>query len=240
MELQWNADLLYQIAMLRGGECVVIDSDSEEEEEEMPLQQELENEEYIVPNTAHHNNGPAWDGIVNHPLEEPEIEIVFDSKMPPLIPLTIQENLLENSGPQNIITTQFAQPPSQASILSESSYVKLLADLHSLLECKVCYTIINTSPVHCCSNGHPTCPTCWARCHRCPVCRVPCHSAPLCFAQTANDIIRLIRLPCKNKYRGCMVEGEEAMIGTHQETCLYKEAEEVAVGCDMLGCMVGH
>ena len=180
--------------------------------------------------------------IADNSLEDTEIEVLFDSKMPPLIPLTVHDRSVNKTQQNTRIPTSLPLP-SQRSCPEDSQnskYSKLVADLQSLLECPVCSTIINTTPVHCCSNGHPTCLACWTRCHRCPVCRVPCHSSPPCYAQTVNTIIGLIPLPCENKYQGCGEEGSEAMIGRHQEVCPYREEVERGPGCQAFGCRVGH
>lgn len=232
-------DLFNQIAdnMEQGEECIVIDSDSgEEEEEEAFSVQEMVCDDYIIPNIYHDDDDLVSD-ILDNQQEDPEIEVIYDSKMPSLIPLTVSQPFVVDATQIN------TQPTYQARSFQDvenPQFSNLVAELQSLLECKVCYTIINTTPVRCCPNGHPTCTACWTRCHRCPVCRVPCHSAPPCYAQTIHDIIHLIPLPCKNKYRGCMVEGEEALIATHQNVCPYMEAENRTVGCDTPGCMVGH
>jgi len=232
MEFQWITDLFND--MEQAEECIVIDSDSseeEEEEEEAPSLQELRCEDYIIPNIDHDYSDLVSELITNE-QDDAEIEVIYDSKMPALIPLTVPEPFVLETSP----TTQARNSQDE----DNSKYAKLVAELQSMLECKVCYTIINTTPVHCCPNGHPTCTACWTRCHRCPVCRVDCHSSTPCYAQAIHDIIHLIPLPCKNKYRGCLVEGEEALIASHQKVCPYRESEVRAVGCDTPGCMVGH
>jgi len=265
MEFEWNADLVYQIAenMEHVEECITIDSDISDDEEETNTDEydsyqtrtgsnfilpfELNNEDSILPLSCEYgqNNSQVFDPtrIVDDSQEDPEIEVVFDSQiLPPLIPLTMTGNRLDNPVKQHTeIPFQLSSQKSCFEDSQGSKYSKLVTDLRSLLECPVCSTIINTTPVHCCSNGHPTCQSCWTRCHLCPVCRVPCHSSPPCYAQTANTIISLIPLPCENNYKGCLVEGEEGMIRRHQVDCPFQEEEGIEVrGCQAFGCRVGH
>ena len=245
-------------------ECITIDSDMSDDEEDISDEEEdshqtrtegnfilpfeLDNEESILPLSFEYaqNNSQVFDPmrIVDDSQEDSEIEVVFDSKMlPPLIPLTVTGNNFSTISVKQHTEIPF-QITNQKTCFKDSQdskYSKLVAELRSLLECPVCSTIINTTPVHCCSNGHPTCLSCWTRCHLCPVCRVPCHSSPPCYAQTANSIISLIPLPCENNYKGCPVEGEEGLICRHQVDCPFGEEEELGVqGCQAPGCRVGH
>ena len=168
--------------------------------------------------------------------DDSEIEVVFDSKMPPLIPITIPQQTFESYSVFNNHPLKFSKATQPAS---SSSLSQMTSGLISILECPVCSVTINSSPIHCCPKGHVACVSCWTTCHLCPLCRAPWHEEPHCFAHTANMLLQLIRLPCEFEYKGCIVKGTEDFIKKHQFQCPYREDDRRPQRCSSMGCRVG-
>jgi len=168
--------------------------------------------------------------------DDSEIEVVFDSKMPPLIPITFPEQTFESNLVLNNQPLKFYKATQPAS---SSSLSQMTSNLISILECPVCSVTINASPIHCCPKGHISCLSCWTTCHVCPLCRTPWHEEPHCFAHTANMLLQLLRLPCEFEYKGCIVKGTEEFIKKHQFQCPYREDDRRTQICSSVGCRVG-
>ena len=79
----------------------------------------------------------------------------------------------------------------------------LMNSLKTILECPVCLTMVRSSPVPSCHNGHIVCTSCWNMTHLCPLCRVKLHETEKCFSQPANTLLQLVMLPCLYEDEGC-------------------------------------
>lgn len=236
MENDWDHHMLYELSqsVAQDPECITIDDDIGEDAEEVYFQ--IESEEFVLPLSADEVNSQSTSGFTadDESIEDYELEVIFDNTaMPPLIPLSAPGQVLARTA------TKKARSSYQMTQV-ESSLEILVKELQSSLECPVCFTIIRTSPVNSCSNGHLICLSCLTRCHVCPVCRVPCHAVPPCYSQLANRIIDLIPLPCANSERGCPEVAGRAEIEIHHLVCPLGVVEDRSGGCSDIGCTVGH
>ena len=117
----------------------------------------------------------------------------------------------------------------------------LNTSLQKMLECPVCLSIVRSSPVVCCSNGHILCSSCWCQTHLCPLCRVKLHDQEKCFSQTANTLLQVVSMPCTYQDEGCMAMGSLHTMDTHARICPYKAEQETqgrVLSCSTPGCKV--
>ena len=118
----------------------------------------------------------------------------------------------------------------------------LMNSLNNILECPVCLTMVRTSPMPSCHNGHIMCSSCWNLTHLCPLCRVKLHETEKCFSQTANTLLQLVTLPCQYQDEGCRAMGSREEMEQHAKDCIFKvlDKEEIIMRrCSTHGCPVG-
>ena len=118
----------------------------------------------------------------------------------------------------------------------------LMNSLNNILECPVCLTMVRTSPVPSCHNGHIMCSSCWNLTHLCPLCRVKLHETEKCFSQTANTLLQLVTLPCQYQDEGCRAMGSREQMEQHARECMFKvfsQEEDLSSECPASGCGVG-
>eukprot|EP00092_Neocalanus_flemingeri_P005881 GFUD01006330.1.p1 GENE.GFUD01006330.1~~GFUD01006330.1.p1 ORF type:complete len:343 (+),score=80.45 GFUD01006330.1:144-1172(+) len=117
-----------------------------------------------------------------------------------------------------------------------------MKSLKTILECPVCLTMVSSSPVPSCSNGHIVCSSCWNLTHLCPLCRVKLHEKEKFFSQTANSLLELVLLPCPYDSGGCNYQGKRAEVEHHQQNCLFRDngqAQDTMAMCAAPGCRIG-
>ena len=114
--------------------------------------------------------------------------------------------------------------------------------LKTILECPVCLTMVRSSPVPSCHNGHIVCTSCWNMTHLCPLCRVKLHETEKCFSQPANTLLQMVTVPCLYEDEGCTFQGKKTEVEQHQQNCLFKhfnQEKETLTGCPVTGCRIG-
>ena len=119
----------------------------------------------------------------------------------------------------------------------------LMNSLNNILECPVCLTMVRTSPMPSCHNGHIMCSSCWNLTHLCPLCRVKLHETEKCFSQTANTLLQLVTLPCQYQDEGCSFQGKKSEVEEHQHHCVFgdfSKQEKTLTICPAPGCRVGQ
>ena len=159
--------------------------------------------------------------------------------------LTIEEVFsLPNLGLPNFLTTPDAPmhdyKDDYEKIVEENR--NMMNSLKETLECPVCLTIVRSSPVPSCYNGHIVCSSCWNLTHLCPLCRVNLHNNENCFSQTANTLLDLVTLSCQYEDEGCSFQGKKTEVERHQQDCLFRhigQEQEAVSGCSARGCHVG-
>ena len=151
---------------------------------------------------------------------------------------------LPNLGLPNFLTTPDAPmhdyKDDYEKIVEENR--NLMNSLKETLECPVCLTMVRSSPVLSCYNGHIVCSSCWNLTHLCPLCRVNLHNNEKCFSQTANTLLDLVTLSCQYEDEGCSFQGKKTEVERHQQDCLFRhigQEQEAVSGCSALGCHVG-
>eukprot|EP00090_Calanus_glacialis_P035528 TRINITY_DN60641_c0_g1_i1.p1 TRINITY_DN60641_c0_g1~~TRINITY_DN60641_c0_g1_i1.p1 ORF type:complete len:318 (-),score=87.86 TRINITY_DN60641_c0_g1_i1:96-1049(-) len=119
----------------------------------------------------------------------------------------------------------------------------LMNSLNNILECPVCLTMVRTSPVPSCHNGHIMCSSCWNLTHLCPLCRVKLHETEKCFSQTANTLLQLVTLPCQYQDEGCRAMGSREEMGQHAKECMFRiddQDPKTPTECSTPGCSIGR
>ena len=119
----------------------------------------------------------------------------------------------------------------------------LMNSLNNILECPVCLTIVRTSPVPSCHNGHIMCSSCWNLTHLCPLCRVKLHETEKCFSQTLNTLLQLVTLPCQYQDEGCKAMGSREQMEEHGKECMFRiddQNPKIPTECSTPGCSIGR
>lgn len=106
-------------------------------------------------------------------------------------------------------------------LLSQSAdkYKKLLTELHSKVECPVCFELPESAPIPICPNGHVVCTTCVALTPICPTCRVRMGKGT---STIAVAIIENIPHPCQFQASGCEVTCMLTELKFHIKLCPFR------------------
>eukprot|EP00092_Neocalanus_flemingeri_P105605 GFUD01135394.1.p1 GENE.GFUD01135394.1~~GFUD01135394.1.p1 ORF type:complete len:301 (-),score=74.48 GFUD01135394.1:114-1016(-) len=242
----WKHNMFVQYQRNGENEVIMID-DSDEDIEVDPAEVEI---------IADCNNQPSNSGInygfstecpmqshdyqdvlnvleeINKDLElEPQIEDMFSI---PTLSLSLHD-------PQPVPDSPKQDYKHDNDKLVEENK-NLMNSLKAILECPVCLTMVRSSPVPSCYNGHIVCSSCWNMTHLCPMCRVKMHETEKCFSQTANSLLQLVTLPCQYEEEGCSYKGKKVEVEQHQQNCLFKDVcpKEPLGKCPTPGCRIGQ
>lgn len=99
--------------------------------------------------------------------------------------------------------------------ISKSDSYKVLREVHSFIECKICCTPM-VGHVWQCSNGHIVCTTCKSKCQECPYCKDRIDVRNLALERLfANYWI-----PCPHS--GCKHRCKHGIMPRHMEHCMHK------------------
>ena len=88
------------------------------------------------------------------------------------------------------------------------------------LQCNVCLTIPDNSPIYQCANGHLLCKTCHPKLERCPCCRKSLSGIRSLHAETT-----VRKIPTKCTFEGCKVILPREDLPSHSKTCRYRQVK---------------
>ena len=88
------------------------------------------------------------------------------------------------------------------------------------LQCNVCFTIPENSPIYQCANGHLLCKTCRPKLERCPCCRKSLTDIRCLHAETT-----VRKIPTKCTFEGCVVILPREDLPSHSKTCQYRQVK---------------
>eukprot|EP00092_Neocalanus_flemingeri_P034190 GFUD01037184.1.p1 GENE.GFUD01037184.1~~GFUD01037184.1.p1 ORF type:complete len:309 (-),score=74.15 GFUD01037184.1:114-1040(-) len=259
MSQKWEHNMLVRSGITGENEVIVIeDSDSDMDFEVDPAEVEIVGECNNQPVDLRLNCGfPTEFLTITSDYQNVLEEINKD--------LGISSNLLESNTSlfetelhiENVISISALnfslQNPQQTMDRDKQDYKhdykelvedkrNLMNSLKNILECPVCLTMVRSSPVPSCYNGHIVCSSCWNMTHLCPMCRVKMHETEKCFSQTANSLLQLVTLPCQYEEEGCSYKGKKVEVEQHQQNCLFKDVcqKEPLGKCPTPGCRIGQ
>ena len=103
------------------------------------------------------------------------------------------------------------------SELDESS-ISLNA-LKIILECPVCLTLFNTTPIFRCDNGHLVCKDCRVKVEKCPECRILLGYSRCLTSERIVSSAMSHTLPCRFADRGCKGKFNREKLKVHEVEC---------------------
>eukprot|EP00092_Neocalanus_flemingeri_P034189 GFUD01037183.1.p1 GENE.GFUD01037183.1~~GFUD01037183.1.p1 ORF type:complete len:310 (-),score=68.71 GFUD01037183.1:243-1172(-) len=255
MSQKWEHNMLVRSGITGENEVIVIeDSDSDMDFEVDPAEVEIVGEcnnqpvdlrlncgfptEFLTITSDYQNVLEEINNLLESKTSLHETELhIEDVVTIPALNLSLQN-------PQQTLdhdpTTKQDYKHDHDKLLEENK--SLMTSLKNILECPVCLTMVRSSPVPSCYNGHIVCSSCWNMTHLCPMCRVKMHETEKCFSQTANSLLQLVTLPCQYEEEGCSYKGKKVEVEQHQQNCLFKDVcpKEPLGKCPTPGCRIGQ
>ena len=101
--------------------------------------------------------------------------------------------------------------------------------LETALECPVCATVPQTTPIFQCGNGHTICNSCHDQVENCPSCRSPLDV--VIRNLLAEHLLEMVLTRCSFYRRGCEGKFSREERLAHEKDCIYRE-----VNCPKKGC----
>ena len=123
---------------------------------------------------------------------------------------------------------------------SKSSFSVPIAEFEEFLECPVCYTIPDSSPIYQCENGHILCQSCRPKLENCPTCRHPLRNTRSLLAE---KVLEKIPVKCTFSRNGCTLRLEKKNVIAHETVCPFRDVMCFMTNCERyfpIGELVSH
>ena len=123
---------------------------------------------------------------------------------------------------------------------SKLSFSVPIAEFEEFLECPVCYTIPDSSPIYQCENGHILCQSCRPKLENCPTCRHPLRNTRSLLAE---KVLEKIPVKCTFSRNGCTLRLEKKNVIAHETVCPFRDVMCFMTNCERyfpIGELVSH
>ena len=112
--------------------------------------------------------------------------------------------------------------------MSESA-TQVLSNLKISIECPVCLSLPESTPIYQCENGHIICNACHQNMAECPQCRLPLGKNRNLLA---DSILEASTIPCPLAKHGCAARLQLERVDEHKQICSFREFSCPLRNCD--------